>query len=132
MKKIFLICFLSLAVAGLGRIDAQEKMKWKEMEAFHEVMAATFHPADEGKLEPLKTRSHELMEKASAWERSSAPSGYDKKAVKKSLKTLAKGTKELNDMVAANATDEALKTKLSSLHDTFHEIMEKCEKEDHK
>ena len=110
---------------------AQEKAKWKEMEDFHTVMAATFHPAEEGKMQPIKTRSKEMLDKAVVWQRSAAPEGYDKNAVKASLKKLVKGAKELNKMVNNNAADNELKEKLSSLHDVFHEIMEKCEKEDH-
>jgi len=41
------------------------------------------------------------------------------------------GAKEIDRLVKAKATDQALKTKLSSLHDVFHEIMEKCEKSEH-
>ena len=33
-------------------------------EAFHEVMSKTFHPAEEGKLDPIKTRSYEMVQKA--------------------------------------------------------------------
>ena len=34
-------------------------------------------------------------------------------------------------MVKKNASDKELKEELSELHDVFHEIMEKCEKEEH-
>jgi hypothetical protein len=109
----------------------QDKAKWKEMEDFHAVMGGTFHPAEEGKLEPIRTRSKEMVDKAVAWEKSTAPAGYDKKAVSGTLKKLVTGAKEIDKMVKAKANDQALKTKLSSLHDVFHEIMEKCEKSEH-
>lgn len=111
--------------------QAQEKAKWKEMEEFHKVMSSTFHPAEEGKLEPIKTRSQEMVDKAIAWQKSKAPSGYDKNAVKGSLKKLVDGSKELNKMIKANAGDKEITEKLTNLHDVFHEIMEKCEKEEH-
>jgi hypothetical protein len=128
MKKLLLlfIVFTEFNVA-----QAQEKAKWKEMDAFHEVMAKTFHPAEEGKLEPIKTRSQEMLDKATAWHNSTAPKGYNQKAVKKSLKDLVKGAKEINNLVKEKAADDVLKTKLSRLHDVFHEIMEKCENETH-
>lgn len=119
-----------MIVAGMNSAKAQ-KPKWQEMETFHTVMAQTFHPAEEGKLEPIKTRSKEMMEKAVAWKSSTAPEGYDQKAVRKPLKELVKGTKQLNSLVSENATDAAIKEKISSLHDVFHKIMEKCEKDDH-
>lgn len=110
---------------------AQEKVKWKEMDEFHAVMSATFHPSEEGKLQPIKSRSQEMLDKAVAWKNSAAPAGYDKKAVKKNLKELVKGAGDLNKMVKENAADAAIKEKLAKLHDVFHEIVEKCEKEDH-
>lgn len=98
------------------------------MEDFHHIMSETFHPAEEGKFGPIKSRAQEMHDKAVAWHKSTPPEGIDKSKVKASLKQLSKGTKQLNKMVKANATDEELKQKLASLHDTFHEIMEKCEK----
>ena len=130
MKKF--VCLFIAAFAIAASVNAQEKKSWKEMHDFHAVMSATFHPAEEGKLDPIRTRSQEMVEKAEAWQKSTAPEGYDKKAVTKSLQKLVEGSKELNKLVKEKAKDEALKEKLSTLHDVFHEIMEKCEKgEDH-
>lgn len=130
MKKSILLLVAVLVITAVNSVQAQ-KTKWKEMETFHEVMAQTFHPAEEGKLEPIRTRSKEMMEKAVAWKSSTAPEGYNQKAVRKSLKKLAKGAGELNKLINENASNDQIKEKISSLHDVFHEIMEKCEKEDH-
>ena len=131
MKKITLIltCFLLLIVAKSGL--AQPKETWPELEAFHEVMSKTFHPAEEGKLDPIKTRSYEMVQKAIAWKNSTAPAGYDKNAVTKTLKKLVKGAKELNNMVQRNAADNEIKEELTELHEVFHEITEKCKSGDH-
>ena len=131
MQRIVTLMLVMTAFIISAQASAQEKAKWKEMEEFHTVMAATFHPSDEGKLDPIKTRSQEMVDKAVAWQRSSAPKGYDKKAVNSSLKKLVKGSKQLHGMIQAKAGDNEIKEKLLSLHDIFHEIMEKCEKEDH-
>ena len=122
---------LTTAIIISTSSQAQEKAKWKEMEEFHSVISATFHPSEEGKLDPIKTQSQEMVDKAKAWQKSTPPEGYDKNAVKSSLKKLVTGAKEINKLVKNNAPDTALKEKLSALHDVFHEIMEKCEKEDH-
>jgi hypothetical protein len=126
MKKATLI-ILSLVVTAAIGVNAQAKAKWPEMEAFHKVMSQTFHPAEEGKLEPIRTRSGEMLEKAIAWQKSTAPEGYANKAVKKSLKELVKGAKELNKMIRDNASDATVTARLTSLHDVFHEIMDKKE-----
>lgn len=119
------------AVAVTKPVHAQQKAKWQELDAFHEVMSKTFHPSEEGKLEPIRSRSAEMLDKAIAWKNSTAPEGYDKSAVLGNLKKLVKGTKEINKMVKKNAPDNELKAKLAGLHDVFHEIVEKCEKEEH-
>ena len=127
MKKI-LLSIMVLAATILGA-NAQEK--WKELDAFHDVMSKTFHPSEEGKLDPIRARSQEMADKALAWKKSTAPAGFDQKAVKPNLKELVKGTKEINEMVKNKATDAELKDKLAKLHDVFHGIVEKCEKEEH-
>ncbi len=130
--KRFLSLLMMFAVVIVARpVHAQQKAKWQELDAFHEVMSKTFHPAEEGKLEPIRSRSGEMLEKALAWKNSTAPEGYDQKAVKKNLKDLVKAAKEINKMVQDKADDASLKEKLSKLHDSFHEIVEKCQKEEH-
>lgn len=123
MKRIaaLLIAFIVITVSA----QAQKKAKWNEMEEFHKVMSTTFHPAEDGNLEPIKTRSGEMLEKAIAWKNSTPPEGYDKKAMMPLLKDLVKGAKKLHKMVKKNATDKAITDKLSSLHDVFHDIMDK-------
>ena len=131
MKKLLTLSMIFTAIVVSKPVNAQQKTKWNEMEAFHEVMAKTFHPAEEGKLEPIRSRSAEMLEKAMAWKNSTAPEGYDKTAVLKKLKELVKGAKEIDKMVKKNASDKELKEELTELHDVFHEIMEKCEDGEH-
>lgn len=124
MKKIVLLLIGVFAIAGFNSLNAQKKATWNEMETFHKVMSATFHPAEEGKLEPIKTRSQEMLDKATAWKNSTPPEGYNTKEVKSSLKNLVKGAKQLNKMVKGTATDREITDKLTALHDIFHELME--------
>lgn len=63
MKNIVSFLIVILALTTTSKVQAQEKAKWKEMEAFHEVMSKTFHPAEEGKMEPIKSRSTEMVQK---------------------------------------------------------------------
>ncbi|MBI3138324.1 MAG: hypothetical protein HYZ15_07050 [Sphingobacteriales bacterium] len=129
MKKLVLFAFAMTALLFARPLAAQEKAKWNEKDAFHEVMSKTFHPAEEGKLEPIKTRSGEMLEKAIAWKNSTAPAGYDQRLVKKDLATLVKGAKKLNKLIKNKAADDAIKTQLTELHKVFHTITEKCEDE---
>jgi len=129
MKKF--ACLLVASFVMIAFSKAQEKKTWKEMNDFHTVMSETFHPAEEGHLDPIKKRSQEMMDKAVAWQKSTAPEGYDKTKVDVSLKKLVQGAKELNNLVKAKSSDKVLTDKLSGLHDIFHEIMEKCRKDEH-
>lgn len=131
MKKILSLVVVFAAAFIFNPAQAQKKAKWNEMETFHEVMGKTFHPAEKGDLAPIKSRSQEMVDKAIAWKNSTAPEGYNQAAVKKTLKQLVKGAKEVHKLVQKNASDSEIKEELSELHDIFHEIMEKCENEDH-
>lgn len=131
MKKLL---FLAMAMATLfvsRNAAAQEKDKWAEKDAFHEVMSKTFHPAEEGKLEPIKARSGEMLQKAVAWKQSKAPAGFDKKKIKADLAELVKGVKKLDKLIKSNGTDAEIKTQLTALHTIFHTITEKCDDENH-
>lgn len=72
-----------------------------------------------------------MYQKAVAVFRSTMPPELKvKEGIKVAVADLVKGTKALNNMVKAKAKDEVIKTKLASLHDTFHKIIESCNKVD--
>ena len=129
MKKILMA--LAVLLVCSGGAQSQQKASWNEMEAFHEIMSKTFHPVEKGNFEPIRTRSQEMADKALAWKNSSAPTGYDKNAVKKQLKDLVKQSRQLHKKIQNKAADAEVKTSLVQLHDLFHAITEKCEGGDH-
>jgi hypothetical protein len=131
MKKIFSFIVLLAGITLSASAHAQSKANWKEMNDFHGVMSTTFHPAEEGDLEPIKKRSQEMIDKAVAWQQSTAPEGYDKKAAEETLKKLVKESRNLHKMIKAGSPDKEIVAKLTALHDIFHEIMEKCTGEGH-
>lgn len=126
MKKIVPILIMAFILFVTKSAYAQEKTKWAEKDAFHKIMSETFHPAEEGKLEPIRSRSQEMISLAIAWKNSKAPAGYSKEKVKKDLKALVKATKKLNKEVKKHASDNDLKEELTELHGLFHGITEKC------
>jgi len=134
MKKLFVIAllFAGISLSKSSQAQTQEKPKWAEMTAFNEIIDKPFHPVEEGKCEPIKTRIGEMVEKATAWKKSTAPEGFNKKEVKGDLKALVKGAKGLEKTIKSNATDAVIKEKLTALHDVFHTIVGKCTGEDHK
>lgn len=131
MKKIALLVVLALTTLTFSKTIAQEKkVQWAEWTTFHGVMSTTFHPSEEGNLEPIRTRSEEMVAKAEAWQKSTPPKDFDKPAVKELLVLLVKESKELDAKVKAKASDEELKTALAALHERFHSIVGACRNED--
>lgn len=125
---------MMLAIGSLVQLNAQEKKNWVEMHQFHSVMGKSFHPAEEGKLQPLKDNAAQLLEKAEAWQKSVVPQGYNKTVTAPILKDLVAQCKVIKKAVADKKSDEELTKLITKAHDIFHEIMEKCQKgeEDHK
>ena len=105
--------------------------KWPELNEFHGVMAGTFHPSEDGNLAPVKQRIDEFVKKAHKLAQSKIPAEFSNDKVKTSVLNLDKGAVELKKLIDTKASDDQIKKKLSSLHDTFHEIIGACTK-DHK
>jgi hypothetical protein len=95
-------------------------------------MSPTFHPSEEGNLSPIKERIGEMVTKAEALAQSKIPSQFENDAIKEAVNKLAVDSKKLQTLITEKANDEQIKTALSNLHDTFHVIVEKCNKGDEK
>jgi hypothetical protein len=126
IKTLPLVLFLLF----VNSISAQSIFeKWPEMNVFHEVIAETFHPAEENNLEPLKTRSEELMKKAENLLNSNIPEEYRTKSILNSLENLQGKSEALHKLVISKASDAELKQYIINVHDTFHEIVGLCSEE---
>lgn len=128
MKLTLRLSMLALLFAAANTVFAQHSGSWKQMDAFHEVMSETFHPSEEGNLQPIKTRIDEMVSKAAAWKKSKVPSNFDAKVSKAKLNELVKGAENLRNTIRNNGSDADITKQLSELHDVFHYIMEKCRK----
>lgn len=127
MKKIlFAVFFLAFAFAAKA-----QKATWNEMKDFHAVMSKTFHPAEEGRFQPLKDSANLLLERAKIWQASAVPQGFKADVTQPILKKLVAQCNKVARAVAANKSDAKLKPLIFKAHDIFHEIMEKCRDEAH-
>lgn len=101
---------------------------WKEMDAFHNVMAATWHPAGQkNDLAPLRARAGELAAAARTWAAAPVPKACDTPATRSTVAGLATDARAIADLVAQPAsTDAALKAALKALHDRFETVEESC------
>ena len=119
---LFTLCFVLISTFSFA-----QKGEWKEQTAFHNVMSKTFHPAEEGNFQPIKSKSEELVMAASNWKKAKIPNDIaDKKMVKTTLKKLYKDSKTINSKIKKGASDSDLKTDLFALHDTFHTVVGLC------
>jgi hypothetical protein len=112
-----------------GSMDDHHMMgPWKEMNAFHRIMAATWHPASQkGDVAPLKTRVKELLSTADAWAASkppATPASCGTEAVRNAATKVATESKALVALVDSGADEGQLKAALKGVHDAF-EVAEK-------
>jgi hypothetical protein len=121
---LILLFSAQLSFAG-GNID-----QWPALKALHGVISQTFHPSEEGNLVPVKARAKELYTKAQALLKSKVPAAFNSSQVKEAVVALEKEAKKLQEMVTENDSDTEIKEQLSVVHDTFHEIVGLCTKED--
>ena len=103
-----------------------EKETWSELTAFHEVMAGTFHPSEEGNLKPIRERSGEFLEKAKALQSGRIPDSFNNPETKSIISKLVDGAAALNKMVMSKANDKSVTKKLGELHDVFHMLQGMC------
>lgn len=100
---------------------------WKEMDAFHSTLAATYHPAaDKGDFAPLKARATELAAKAKAWAATSAPPACAKPDTKATVDALASASAALAEQVRNGASNDELKAAVGAIHEKFETVEHGC------
>lgn len=125
MKALKTMAFALVAFFLFQTAKAQ-KAEWKELKDFHSVMSKSFHPAEEGNLQPVKDNAGELVAKVKAWQSAVVPAGFKADETKKVLTELTAKCQEINKAVIDKKDDKELKALITQAHDIFHQIAEKC------
>jgi len=126
IKILAIIAFVFVANA----IQAQTASdKWPALKELHGVISQTFHPSEQGNLEPVKTRSEELYNKAAALLKSDIPAEYRTNAILASAEKLQIKSKALHKMVVAKASDADITKSIKEVHDIYHDIAGLCSEE---
>lgn len=129
MRKLLMLfaafLFLSIGVLAQGKFD-----KWPEMKTYHGTLSQTFHPAEEGDLKPIRTRSHELYANAKLVAASPIPGEYDNDDIRKLIKRMVKEADKLNALVVLQEQNTTIMKQFNIVHSTFHEIAGMCKKEE--
>ncbi len=105
-----------------------QKGEWKESQTFHTVMSKTFHPSEEGNLQPVKDNAANLLANAKLWQASKIPAAFNQTETKKVLVNLVSKCDEIIIAVKSKKSDDDLKKLISEAHEIFHQIEEKCRK----
>jgi hypothetical protein len=106
---------------------------WKEMNAFHAVLAATFHPAkDQKNVKPLREKADALAAAARAWTASTPPAACADAATRSTVAAISTDALAIGNQVLANAADAELTKAITELHDKFETVEKKCAPHDMK
>lgn len=148
MRTAVVVACAALCAAAAGaeaQAKPKEEMKhemgkmdhmggpWKEMNAFHTQLAATFHPAkDQKNLKPLREKANALAAAARAWTASTPPASCSDAAIKSAVAAISTDALAIGNQVLANATDAELTTAITALHDKFEVVEKKCAPHDMK
>ena len=126
MKKLVYSLIIILAILPFRGLTQKTKSSWPELTSFHTLMAATFHPTEDGNFKPLRQKADSLFMAAKRWQASTIPADYNKEKTISTLNKLVSQCGGINAAVKATAADAKLKKMISSAHETFHTIVEKC------
>ncbi len=128
MKRYFF--FYLLAVAIIAACSHKEKhdesaAEWKEIESFHKLMAAAYHPLkDSGNVEPATRMMDELATEAEKWAASPLPEKVNNDDMKAKLEKLKTDLRNLSNEIKDGAPEDQVGTIFSNIHEDFHHIME--------
>ncbi len=123
MKKLItLFAFVAFAIIPACSFA----QSWEPMKNFHNYMAATFHPAEEGNFTPLKTKVDSMYHAAKVWSAAPIPATFKVKETKEELQRLVMKISDIQTAVKNNTEDKELYNMISDAHDIFHKISGEC------
>ena len=129
MKSFVRLVVIMLAMLpAAGFAQKAKASTWPEMKAFHTLIAATFHPSEEGNFAPTREKADSLLMAAKAWQASTIPADYKPEETKATLEKLVQQCTLLSGAVKAKAADEKLKVIIADTHEIFHKIVGECKK----
>jgi hypothetical protein len=114
-----------------AKAESHETSGWKELDDFHDVMSAAWHPAAKDSLGPARASATKLVDAARLFAKATAPKGCDTPASKAAVARLVPESEAVAALVARKAEDAAVKAALKTVHDTFHVAEDGCKPAKH-
>lgn len=125
MKSVYSFV-LSIFLANTVFSQAATDM-WPQLDAFHTAIALTFHPAEDGDFEPIRTGSGELASMAGALATEDAPKEFHTPEIRTQTDLLNRKCMAIDELVkSGNASDSDLMASLQDIHSVYHGIEELC------
>lgn len=127
--RLVAVFFLMLAPAlGQAQMDhgKEEMSGWKELDDFHKVLAANWHPAAGGDTKAARAGATQLLDAALAWRKSKGPKSCDNAKTREGLGRMITELRWHADAVKRDASDDAVKVTLKTVHDSFEGFAEEC------
>ncbi|MEO8619687.1 MAG: hypothetical protein ABI625_01405 [bacterium] len=100
---------------------------WKELDAFHSLLAGTWHPIETSKdFKPIRMQAADLADAAQALAASKIPNACNTKPIREALPALAVGTRTLASQVVRKASDAEVTKALKAIHTRFEVVEMRC------
>lgn len=99
---------------------------WKEMDAFHKLLGAAYHPVEKGDFKPLRASANDLSAAARAWAATTPPAACNTEAVRSDVATISTDALAIANQVLANAADAELRSAITTLHERFEKVEKAC------
>ncbi len=119
------------AKAEVAKEEQHAPSGWAELDAFHDVMSAAWHPAKNDSLAVARASADKLVAAAKAWTVSPAPKGCESPVVKSAITKLVPETEAVAALVVRSADDASIKAALKTVHDTYHAAEAACKPAKH-
>jgi len=115
---------------SMGTMGDHMNAAWKEMNAFHALLAATWHPVEQkNDLAPLKQKLADLVKAAESWGASTPPMmphSCRSDATRDAVRKVTLDARSLTALVDSGAADARLKATLKEVHDGFEVVEKAC------
>jgi hypothetical protein len=107
--------------------DENHVTGWKELDEFHETMAAAWHPVvRQNDLAPARQHAATLLVRARAWLAVAVPSKCDTPEIRSAMRDVLTHSERLARLVSERAADAEVRAAIKDAHDRFHVVEEHC------
>ncbi len=126
-SPLALIATLCVATPVVAQQGTTHAAPWKELDAFHVVLGATWHPAKGRQdLAPIRAKAGALADAARRWSASRGPAACSDSATTAAVARIATDARALAALVATPAPDADVVASLAALHERFEPLEQRC------